>query len=138
MGRYLKWLPTPKAIHNSYNSSFLAYAIANTTKSVSTLLIKTFLRPLADASLTWMKILVSASSWLQMVRPSVSTGEALSTSTPDVVITSYHSQALCQIVKKLFFVFIRSQTALPVDWNGCIIAHAPSYSRASRLPCTPL
>ena len=24
------------------------------------------------------------------------------------------------------------------DWKECIIAHAPSYSRASRLPCTPL
>jgi len=35
-----------------------------------------------------MKILVSAFSWLQAVRPSVSTGEGLSASTPDEVITS--------------------------------------------------
>ena len=39
MGRYLKWLPTPKAIHNSCNSSLLAYAIASTTTSVSTVLL---------------------------------------------------------------------------------------------------
>ena len=61
MGRYLKWLPTPKAIHNSCNSSCFAYAIASTTTSVSTVLIETFLRPLTDACFTWMKILVSAS-----------------------------------------------------------------------------
>ena len=86
IGRYLKCLPTPKAIHNSCNSSCFAHAIASTT--TSTVLIKTFLRPLVDACFTWMKILVSTSSWLQAVRPSVSTGERLSTSTPDVVITS--------------------------------------------------
>ena len=141
MGRYLKWLPTPKAIHNSCNSNCFAYAIASNTTLASTLLSKTFLRPLADACFTWMTILESASSWFSganTFRLYWRRAEHVNSRCSDYL----HpwkldcSQAFCLIVKRLIFVFIRSPKVLPGDWNGCIIAHTPSYSRASRLPCT--
>ena len=65
MGLYLDSFPAPNKIQISSILMFCIACISRTTISVSTVQIMTLLQPLTATSLTWAKILLSLSLWLQ-------------------------------------------------------------------------